>query len=60
VNQKGDQLNAGQRFTAFGATASQNQTAILGSHTCTETVVANALQIAGLECSFHDKPVKKS
>ena len=47
-------LNASQLLTAFGATTSQNQTAVFGSHTSTEAVVANALDVAGLECSFHD------
>ena len=36
-----------------GGQASQNSTAVLGSHTSTETVGALALQYAGLERSFH-------
>src|SRR5690606_38139170 len=35
-------------------TTSQNQTAVLGCHAGTEAVVTSALQIAGLECSFHE------
>jgi len=59
VNQEAtNQLNAGQLCAAFSTTTSQNQTTIFGSHASTETVVANTLKITGLECSFHDKPVK--
>jgi len=41
-------------MTAFGTTAGQYFTAVLGSHTSTETVSALALQVTGLESSFHD------
>ncbi len=40
-------------MAAFGATTSQNLTAIFGSHTSTETVGTLALQYAGLKCTFH-------
>ena len=47
-----DELDS-QTLAALGATTRQDLTAVLGGHTSTETVVALALQYAGLERSFH-------
>src|SRR5690606_2660049 len=46
-------LSDGQALAAFGATAGQNLTAVLGGHAGTETVNAGALEGAGLESTFH-------
>lgn len=43
-----------QTSTTFGATTSQHLTTVFGCHAGTETVYALTLQVAGLECSFHD------
>lgn len=43
-----------QTLATFGAAALQNQTAVLGGHTCTETVSALAAEVARLKCTFHD------
>lgn len=47
------QSDGGQTLAALGATTRQDCTAVLGCHARTETVVAGALQIAGLKGAFH-------
>ena len=44
----------GQTLATLSATTRQNKTAILGRHTCTETMGAGALDSAWLESTFHD------
>lgn len=44
----------GQAVAAFGATTSQNLTAILGCHAGTKTMNAFALKLAGLKSTFHE------
>jgi len=44
-----------QAFAALGATTCQNLAAVLGRHAGTETMDALALEIAGLEGSFHGR-----
>ena len=40
--------------TAFGATAGEDRTAILGRHARAEAMLVDSFTIAGLEGSFHD------
>ena len=42
-----------QSGAAFGAAALEDETAGLGSHPGTKTVVTGALDFAGLVCAFH-------
>ncbi len=42
-----------ETLEAFGAAPGQQATARLGGHASTEAVGAGAVQIAGVECTFH-------
>src|SRR5690606_15580075 len=46
-------LSGGQTLAALGATTRQDGAAVLGGHAGTETMVASALEGAGLESAFH-------
>jgi len=45
----------GEPFSAFFAAALQYEAPAFGAHTLAKPVIPRSLQIAGLECSFHDK-----
>jgi hypothetical protein len=51
--QPGKRGSGRQSCATLGATCLDDKTAILGTHTGTKSVVALALQVAGLECSLH-------
>jgi len=45
----------GQALATLGATGVDDRAARLGGHAGTEAVAAKALDLAGLECPFHDR-----
>jgi len=48
-----DRVSGRKALAAPGAPAVDYQSAVLGGHTCTETMGPGSLENAGLKCSFH-------
>jgi hypothetical protein len=49
-----------KQLTALGTTAGKCAAAALGRHASAESVSAGAMQIAGVESTFHDKTRAKT